>query len=161
VDSFEQVVAEILWMQGYWVRTSVKVMLSAEEKVKIGRHTSPRWELDIVAYSGGENVLRVVECKSYIDSVGVRAWGFEGGREKDQSRYKLFNDAILRDVVFSRLKTQLADCGACAPNATVRLCLAAGKVREADRTWLRAHFENHRWDLWDEPWLRAHIQPGI
>ena len=33
MDAFEQVVSEILWMDGYWVRTSVKVDLTKEEKV--------------------------------------------------------------------------------------------------------------------------------
>jgi len=32
VDAFEQLVSEILWMEGYWVRTSVKVELTKEEK---------------------------------------------------------------------------------------------------------------------------------
>ena len=71
MDAFEQLVSEILWMDGYWVRTSVKVDLTKEEKVLIGRPSSPRWELDIVAYSGRDNLLRVVECKSYLDSRGV------------------------------------------------------------------------------------------
>ena len=43
---FEQVVSEILWMDGYC------------------------WELHIVGYSGRDNTLRVVECKSYLDSSG-------------------------------------------------------------------------------------------
>jgi len=37
MDAFEQVVSEILWMDGYWVRTSVKVDLTKEEKVTISR----------------------------------------------------------------------------------------------------------------------------
>jgi hypothetical protein len=45
MDAFEQVVSEILWMSGFWVRTSVKVELTKEEKRLIGRHSSPRWEL--------------------------------------------------------------------------------------------------------------------
>lgn len=61
MDAFEQVVSEILWMEGYWVRTSVKVLLTKEEKQQIGRRTAPRWELDIVAYSGRDNLLQVVE----------------------------------------------------------------------------------------------------
>src|ERR1700719_1729521 len=73
MDAFEQVVSEILWMDGYWVRTSVKVDLTKEEKVSIGRPSSPRWELDIVGYRGRDNTLRVVECKSYLDSRGTRA----------------------------------------------------------------------------------------
>jgi hypothetical protein len=28
VDAFEQLVSEILWMSGFWVRTSVKVKLT-------------------------------------------------------------------------------------------------------------------------------------
>jgi hypothetical protein len=157
LDSFEQVVSEILWMQGFWVRTSVKVNLTAADKAEIGRPSSPRWELDIVAYSGRENLLRVVECKSYIDSVGVRSSGFEGGAERDQSRYKLFNDETLRRVVLNRLSTQLGECGACSPGAEVKLCLAAGKVRKPDREWLHSHFRDRGWELWDEPWLRQQL----
>jgi hypothetical protein len=71
MDAFEQLVSEILWMGGDWVRTSVKVELTKEEKRLIGRRSSPRWEFDIVAYNGRDNLLRVVECKSYIDSIGV------------------------------------------------------------------------------------------
>ena len=58
---YDGLVSEILWMEGYWVRTSVKVELTKDEKRKIGRPSAPRWELDIVAYSGRDNVLRVVE----------------------------------------------------------------------------------------------------
>jgi hypothetical protein len=32
MDAFEQVVSEILWMEGYWVRTSVKVDLTKAER---------------------------------------------------------------------------------------------------------------------------------
>jgi hypothetical protein len=31
MDAFEQVVGEILWREGYWVRTSVKVELTKED----------------------------------------------------------------------------------------------------------------------------------
>jgi hypothetical protein len=134
------------------------VNLTAEEKAAIGRPSSPRWELDIVAYGGRENVLRVVECKSYIDSVGVRSLGFEGGTETHQSRYKLFNNKKLRQTIFGRLTAQLAECGACRPEATVKLCLAAGKVRRPDREWLHEHFRIQGWELWDEPWLREQLR---
>lgn len=82
MDAFEQVVAEILWLQGHWVRTSVKVELSKEEKKRIQRPSSPRWELDIVAYSGRSNLLSVVECKSYLDSSGVHFKGFDSATKK-------------------------------------------------------------------------------
>jgi|SRR6266540_1575427 len=101
MDAFEQLVSEILWMDGYWVRTSVKVELTKEEKRLIGRPSSPRWELDIVAYNGRDNLLRVVECKSYLDSLGVQAKGFDAASD-NSARYKLFNDPMLRDVVFEQ-----------------------------------------------------------
>jgi len=32
MDAFEHLVSEILWLEGYWVRSSVKVDLTKEEK---------------------------------------------------------------------------------------------------------------------------------
>lgn len=159
MDAFEQLVSEILWMEGYWVRTSVKVNLTKEEKRSIGRHSSPRWELDIVAYNGRDNVLRVVECKSFFDSTGVRASCFDGTNQDHAKRYKLFNEPELRQVVFNRLCIQFEDIGACRSKPRVRLSLAAGKIRnDADREAIRAHFAHQGWDLWDEPWLRERLQ---
>ena len=78
MDAFEQVVSEILWTEGYWVRTSVKVSLTKEEKRQIGRPSSPRWELDVVAYRGRDNILRVVECKNYLDLLSTPVLVAEG-----------------------------------------------------------------------------------
>lgn len=159
MDAFEQLVSEILWMDGYWVRTSVKVELTKAEKVLIGRPSSPRWELDIVAYSGRDNVLRVVECKSYLDSRGVAMRAFDGSDGKFAERFKLFSDDNLRSVVFGRLHQQFAESGACAPNAAVKLCLACGRIAtNADRESLHRHFAEKGWELWDEPWLRQRLQ---
>jgi hypothetical protein len=159
MDAFEQVVSEILWMDGYWVRTSVKADLTKQEKASIGRPSSPRWELDIVGYSGRDNTLRVVECKSYLDSRGVALRAFDGSDSKFAERFKLFSDDNLRNVVFGRLRKQLADCGACAPDATVKLCLACGRIAtSADREGLHKHFAEKGWDLWDEPWLREKLE---
>ena len=159
MDAFEQLVSEILWMEGYWVRTSVKVDLTKEEKRLIGRHSSPRWEIDIVAYKGGENLLRIVECKSYFDSVGVRASCFDGSNADHANRYKLFNEPNLRKVVFNRLCHQFIESHACQEAPNVRLALAAGKIRnDADRKAIRAHFDAEGWDLWDESWLRERLQ---
>ncbi len=159
MDAFEQVVSEILWLEGYWVRTSVKVELTKEEKRLIGRHSAPRWELDIVAYNGRDNILRVVECKSYFDSTGVRASAFDGSNPGHAKRYKLFNEAELRSVVFNRLCLQLVASAACRDGVQVRFSLAAGKIRnDADRATIRKHFEAQGWDLWDEQWLRERLQ---
>lgn len=92
MNAFEQVISEILWHKGYWVRTSVKVELTKEEKRTIGRHSTPRWEIDVVAYSARENILRLVECKSYLDSPGVKAACFDGTDIKGGKRFKLLTN---------------------------------------------------------------------
>lgn len=159
MDAFEQLVSEILWMEGYWVRTSVKVELTKEEKKAIGRPSSPRWELDIVAYGGRDNLLLIVECKSYLDSRGVALRAFDGNDKRFAERFKLFGDNKLRDVVFARLSKQFATSGACQPDPTVRLCLACGRIASnADREGLHKHFAERGWELWDEPWLRERLQ---
>ncbi len=158
MDSFEQVVSEILWHNGYWVRTSLKVELTKEDKQAIGRPSSPRWEIDVVAYSARENVLRLVECKSYLDSPGVKATCFDGTDIAGSKLYKLFNEAALREVVFHRVAAQLYEIGACAANPAIKLCLACGKIAsEKHRVQLKAHFENNSWELWDEHWLHDRL----
>src|SRR5579872_1252040 len=117
MDAFEQVVAEILWREGYWVRTSFKVELTKEEKRAIDLPSAPRWELDAVAYRANENRLMVVECKSYLDSPGVRLRGFDPDHP-EATRYKLSNKPKLREVVFGRMCQQLVESGACRPGVT-------------------------------------------
>lgn len=157
MDAFETVVASILQRQGYWTLTSVKVELTKAEKVKIGRHSSPRWELDIVAYRGKGNEVRVIECKSFLDSSGVECGAFDGSNKEAEKRYKLFSESTLRRVVFQRLKQQLVSGGFCAVNPTIRLCLAAGKVR-GDESWLQSHFEKKGWLLFGPEYIRGELR---
>jgi hypothetical protein len=159
MDAFEQVVSEILFIEGYWIRQSVKVELTKREKTAIGLPSSPRWELDIVAYCGRDNSLKVVECKSYIDSRGVAIRAFDGSDERFGKRFKLFGNRKLRSVVFSRLRKQFVDLGRCRTNPKVKLCLACGRIAtEADRRRLRKYFATKGWELWDEHWLRERLE---
>jgi hypothetical protein len=147
MDSFEQVIASILERNGFWTRTSVKVDLTPEDKQAIGRTSSPRWELDVVAYQGRKNLLRVIECKSYLDSYGVRAATFAGKNQKDETHYKLFFDDNLRKVVLERLVAQLVKQGFCRANPKVKFGLAAGKVY-GEIPGLQRHFDERDWLLW-------------
>jgi hypothetical protein len=124
--------------------------LTKEEKRTIGRPSNPRWEIDVVAYRASTNELLVVECKSYLDSPGVRFRdGFKGTK-----RLKLFTDEVLRATVFQRLKKQLTASGACAKNPRITLCLAAGHIASRkDREELRAFFKKRGWRLLDEEWI--------
>lgn len=146
MDAFEAVIALLLRAQGYWTCTSFKVELTKAEKRAIGRHSVPRWEIDIVAYKGATNELLAVECKSYLDSPGVT---FDGTALVPASRYKLFTEKRTRDVVLSRMASQLAASGACAANPKVGLALAAGKLRHPKREAdLAAYFATNGWQLY-------------
>ena len=150
-------VAAILQRQGYWTLTSVKVDLTKAEKRAIGRHSSPRWELDVVAYKGADNSLRVVECKSFLDSPGVEVGAFDGSNKAAAKRYKLFCERTLRTVVFRRLERQLTAAGFCKKAPTIQLCLAAGKIR-GDSQWLESHFKSRGWLLLGPQHIRDELK---
>jgi len=152
MDAFEDLVAALLRNEGYWVEPSFKVRLEKHEKVAIGRASSPRWEIDLVAYKPVDNELLVVECKSFLDSRGVSISSFAEGLKPD--RYKLFNEPTLRKIVFERLSQQLIARSAILPNPRVQLCLAAGRIKSPkDSEALHALFSRRGWRLFDERWL--------
>ena len=156
MDAFEQVVAELFWSQGYWVRTSVKVNLTKKEKVAAERPTMPRPEIDLVAYHGGKNHLIAVECKSYLDSRGV-TFGEVCG-DKGSTTYKLFRRPLLREIVLERLARQSVEEGLCRPGVTVQLGMVAGKIAGSDEPKLRALFVERGWFFEGPSWLKAQIK---
>ena len=157
MDSFESIVKTIFENKGYWVKTSFKVELTKAEKRRIDRPSSPRWELDVVAYKGASNELLVVECKSYLDSTGVKADELMNARRPN--RYKLFNDKRLRDVVFARLLAQMVKLGLCRKNTSPKLCLAAGKIAtEKDEKVLAKHFNAKGWGFYPNAWIEKELR---
>jgi len=159
MDSFEQVVTEILWNEGLWVRTSFKVDLTAEDKAAIDRPTSPRWEIDIVAYDAPANLIHVVECKSYFDNPGIGVRWLKDDVPASRAGFlKLFRDDELRAVVFKRLAQQLVDEKRCRPNPKLRLALVCGHTKKSARDELKKHFDAKGWDLYDEEWLRSKLR---
>lgn len=154
MNAFESLVASLLEQEGYWVRTSFKVDLTKAEKRAIGKPSSPRWELDLVAYKPDCNDLRVIECKSYLDSKGVQARDFNEAGKFNARRYKLFNDRTLREVVLNRAVRQLVGSGMCRPEPQVVLCLAAGRIcSDADESRLAALFTEQKWVLLTKKWI--------
>lgn len=155
MDAFETIIAAILEYQAFWMRTSVKVELSEKEKQTIGRATSPRWELDVVAYNPLKNVLWIVECKSFLDSHGVRAAAFREGSRT--SRFKLFNEPKTRETVFEALKRQWTAEKLILPKPDVTLCLAAGKIA-GDAEELRQVFQSNNWKLIEPDWISQQLK---
>lgn len=163
MDAFESVIAMLLRSGGledgsekYWTITGFKVNLSREEKRSIGRATTPRWEIDVVAYNARKNEVLAVECKSFLNSGGVM---FCEGRFKAPKRYKLFAEEKTRQVVLNALKAQLVDSGLCRENPSVRLCLAVGKLgAKCDRDGLCKHLlQECDGKLLDSEWINDRI----
>ncbi len=155
MDAFEAVVAMLLRRQGYWTFPCFKVELTKVEKRAIGRHSSPRWEIDLVAYKGATNELIAIECKSFLDSKGVI---FQDGTFQPPKTYKLFTDPTLRKVVLGRLRKQLVALRSCRPRPRVRLALATGKIaRTTNRSRMLAHFKAKGWILYDDNWIRSKL----
>ncbi|MBS1720442.1 MAG: hypothetical protein JST35_08355 [Armatimonadetes bacterium] len=155
MDAFEQIVKVVLEGEGWWVRQGYKVELTKDEKVAIGRHSSPRWEIDLVAYKPSTNQILAVECKSFLDSRGVTASEFFESDTATKARYKLFNEAKLREVVLRRLKFQMAAEGLALPDSQVRLAMAVGKFKSpSDREALRKKFDERGWQLIDDDQMR-------
>ena len=141
------------------MQSPYRVELTKQEKTEIGRPSSPRWELDIVAYKASLNRILIVECKSYLDSYGVRYSGFDGSNSEVAKRYKLFNDETLRRVVQSRMVRQMCEAGLVSEPPDVQLALACGKVvSEYDREQLQIHFDERGWMLWDKAWLQQKLK---
>jgi hypothetical protein len=156
MDAFEQLAADIFWSEGYWVRTGVKVDLTREDKARIGRQSSPRWEIDLVAYRPATSELLALECKSYLDSGGVHAAHFLAG-SKYAHRYKLFHDETLRDTVLGRLRQQFVDGGLCPADATVKLGLIHGHATAHNAGLLAPLFAAKDWLLFGPEWLRGQL----
>jgi len=158
MDAFENIVSDVLYRLGYWTATSFKVELTKEEKAAIGRQSSPRWELDIIAYSPKLNELLIVECKSFLDSRGVTSRAFTDMKTRVSKRYKLFNEHETYRVVASRLRKQLMGLGLILPKAKIRLGLAAGKISsKAEAVRLDEHFKTKGWVLFTPEWIREQM----
>lgn len=155
MDAFESIVAGLLEREGFWIRSSYRVTLTKEEKAALGKTTLPRVEIDMLAYRAVSNELRLVECKSFLDSDGVRMCAFDGTNPKFANRFKLFVNVGLYESVSRRVVEQLTSVGACRPNPKVTLCLVAGRIpSESERVRLAAHFNDKGWLLLGAKWLK-------
>lgn len=159
MDSFENIIASIMEKDGFWTKTEFKVDLTKEEKREMGRPSSPRWELDVLAYKASTNEVLVIECKSYLDSTGVGSDAFINPESKDATRYKLFTEANTRAVVFGRLSKQLVASGLSIKRPKLKLCLAVGKVKnEKSLTELETHFKKNNWLLMSPSWIKDRLE---
>ena len=88
MEAFEQIVARVFDRDGYWIKQSYKVDVTKEEKRLIGTHSMPRVEIDLLAFRAIENVVHVIECKSYLRLGLVTGKVRRGERESLQALFQ-------------------------------------------------------------------------
>lgn len=157
MDYFESTVKTLFEREGYWVRQSFKVNLTKDEKRKIGKHSIPRPEIDLLAYKPEINVIYAIEAKSFIDSLGVKISDLFEKHEIPEGRYKLFTCKNYRTIVFNRLKIDLIENGMGNANTQIILGLVAGKVYQSKTIEVRNLFQNEGWFFWSPEDVRSKI----
>ena len=147
MNAFEDIVSLFLQVKGYWVRQSVKVDISKEDKKYIGKFSMPRPEVDLVALSVKENELLLIEAKSFLDSPGVRFSGISGENAKDAKRYKLFTNTKLREVVRRQLRKEYLERDLIKQDTKINYALAAGHIFRDDEPRIAEYFSAKGWKL--------------
>ena len=141
MNAFEDIVKLYLEEEGYWVRQSVKVDITKQDKVDIGLPSMPRPEIDLVALNAKNNELLLIEVKSFLDSYGVYSEAITDEKDVFSKRYRLFTDSIFREVVTKRLREEYLKQGLINENTKINYALAAGNIHSpADELKIREYF---------------------
>ena len=168
MNAFEEIIKQYLEAEGYWVRQSVKVDISKDDKKAIGLPTMPRPEIDLVALNVKENELLLVEVKSFLDSPGVYFGDKINGvyiigqfRPKSWAakRYRLFADSTFREVVTKRLREEFLQKGLINDKTKINYALAVGKFYSPkDEPDTEARFSERGWKLFAPQKIKAKIK---
>jgi hypothetical protein len=145
MNTFETMVKQYLEGKGYWVRGSVKVKLSADEKKTIGLPSMPRPEIDLVAFHVRGNKLVLVEVKSLLDSGGVDIDSITGKDQTWAKRYRIFNNPNYRRIVTTALRKQFIEAGLIRGNTDITYALAAGKIYSSEGPEIEKYFKQKGW----------------
>jgi hypothetical protein len=148
MDAFEVIAGLLLENDKYWVRHSVKVNLTKEEKVKIKKPSTPRPEIDIVAFDTVQNILFLLEAKSFLDSGGVVYEKVVEKNEFPSGRYKILTSEKYQKIIVSRLKTDWIAAGIINKKTKFRFGLVAGNVYQNKEADLKKYFDDKKWFFW-------------
>ncbi len=161
MDAFEEIVAGLFrhGKKKYWTWLNYKIKLTKQEKAEVGKPSMPRPEIDVLAYRPVDNELLWIECKSYLDSPGVRLDHFIGGTGFGGVPKVFVNDKY-REIVTHALRQQVVGDGLVQPDPLIRYCLVAGNIFGLSSEKLEGYqnfFEEHGWMLWGPIQIREHI----
>lgn len=157
MDYFENIVKRLIEQEGYWVRQSVKVNLTKEEKRLVGKHTIPRPEIDLVGYRASTNELLIIEAKSYMDSGGVDYREIDCSFEIPEGRYKLFTCQNYQNIVFTRLVKEFETSGLICKNPKITFGLAAGNIKNKTEEKIQTLFDEKGWKLYTPQQIASSI----
>ncbi|MEK6599292.1 MAG: hypothetical protein AABY52_02980 [Deltaproteobacteria bacterium] len=158
MDAFEEIIGKLLEEEQYWIRHSVKIDLTKDEKKKIGKPTTPRPEIDIVVYDIPKNTIYLLEVKSYLDSKGVALKKLRINTKVQKGKYKLLTSSNYRTILTNRLKEDWVRVGAIKGTTVVSYGLIAGKVYQGKEQEVRQLFEGKGWLFWGPTEIREKIE---
>ncbi|MCV2350233.1 hypothetical protein [Paucibacter sp. Y2R2-4] len=157
IEKFENIVATLLEEEGFWVRRGFKVNVSLEEKKQIGKQSSPRPEIDMLAFHLGRNEVLALDVKAYLDTPGVKLAQLQEEHEVPAGRYKLFTSERYRQIVLTRLKQDLIGLGMANAETQVLLGMVAGKVNQGQSEAIREHMNERAWMFWSPDDVKARV----
>ena len=159
MDYFETIVARVLEEDGYWVRRGVRANLSKADKVRLGKPSLPRPEVDLVAYKARSNELVFFEVKSYLDSPGVKVAMLEQADEWESSnRYKLLTLKDYQRVVTATICKEYVAQGLIRPKPKIRFGLAIGNAPNGELPAIKKLAAKHGWVYLAPDQIRKSIQ---
>ncbi|MBF0216109.1 MAG: hypothetical protein HQL30_03830 [Candidatus Omnitrophica bacterium] len=163
MDIFETIAAKYLENNGYWVRRSLKLDISKEEKKALGTQTMPRPEIDLVAYKPCRNELVLFEVKSFLYGPGVTIDPILG-KGRYSKRYRLFNNNKFQKCVSKQLVFKLMEEGLISGKVKVRYGLICGNVYKRDSERIEKLFCKKGWVLIKpediRQWVRDYSEKG-
>ena len=158
VNAFEKIVGRCLEEYGYWVRHSVKVSISKQEKRDIGSFSMPTPEIDIVALNVKRNELLLLEVKSLLGSYGVHFDAVSGKDKEEGKRYKLFTNAKFIKAVTTQLRKEYLDQGLITQDTKISYGLAAGHIHSADEAKIAEYFAEKGWTLFTPTKIKESVR---
>jgi len=158
MNAFENIVRRYLEEEGYWVKQSVKVHISKEDKVAIGTYSMPTPEIDLVALNVERNELLLIEVKSFLDSYGVWLEAVTGKEIEAGKRYKLFTNSTFRKSITKTLKEEYIKRGLINENTQIKYALAAGNIYSDNERAIAEYFKKNGWILFTPNQIKEHVK---
>ncbi len=144
MNAFEHIVELYLQEKNYWTRHSVKVELTKADRAKLKLPTTPRAEIDLVAYNPVSDVLVLIEVKSYFDNPGLTIGELNGTDKNNANRCKLLNNKLFQKVVTDRLVEDFLNRKLIKKSTEIKYALAVGKVQQKSLTAVKAYLTKNK-----------------